>query len=79
MFCANCGKEIKEGMNFCSSCGSKIEPTNKEKINNISSSENNINYIDIKDIKNDSNSTSDFYMDIKGIKSKFDHGYSNMQ
>ncbi len=79
MFCANCGKEIKEGMNFCSSCGSKIEPTNKEKINNISSSENNTNYIDIKDIKNDSNSTSDFYMDIKGIKSRFDHGYNTMQ
>ena len=77
MFCANCGKEIKEGMNFCSSCGGKIEPTNK--VDNISSSENNTNYIDIKDIKNDSNSTSDFYMDIKGIKSKFDHGYSNMQ
>lgn len=79
MFCANCGKEIKEGMNFCSSCGGKIEPTNKEKINNISSSENNTNYIDIKDIKNDSNSTSDFYMDIKGIKSRFDHGYNIMQ
>ena len=79
MFCANCGKEIKEGMNFCSSCGGKIEPTNKEKINNISSSENNTNYIDIKDIKNDSNSNSDFYMDIKGIKSRFDHGYNTMQ
>lgn len=77
MFCANCGKEIKEGMNFCSSCGYKIEPTNK--VDNISSSESNTNYIDIKSINNDSNSTSDFYMDIKGIKSRFDHGYNIMQ
>lgn len=77
MFCANCGKEIKEGMNFCSSCGGKIEPTNK--VDNISSSESNTNYIDINSIKNDSNSTSDFYMNIKGIKSRFDHGYNNMQ
>ena len=77
MFCANCGKEIKEGMNFCSSCGGKIEPTNK--VDNISSSENNTNYIDIKDIKNESNSISNFYMDIKGIKSRFDHGYNTMQ
>ena len=77
MFCANCGKEIREGMNFCSSCGGKIEPTNK--VDNISSSENNTNYIDIKDIKNESNSISNFYMDIKGIKSRFDHGYNTMQ
>ncbi len=77
MFCANCGKEIKEGMNFCSSCGGKIEPTNK--VDNISSSENNTNYIDINSINNDSSSTSNFYMDIKGIKSRFDHGYNIMQ
>lgn len=24
MYCPNCGKEIKEGSQFCSSCGSKI-------------------------------------------------------
>lgn len=87
MFCANCGKEIKEGMNFCSSCGAKIEPNNKEEFmnDNINNTENNVN-IDIKEEQKDNNttnnsiySTSDFYMDIKGIKSRFDHGYNNMQ
>lgn len=87
MFCANCGKEIREGMNFCSSCGAKIESNNKEEVmnDNINNTENNVN-IDIKEEQKDNNttnnsiySTSDFYMDIKGIKSRFDHGYNNMQ
>lgn len=49
MFCANCGKEIKEGMNFCSSCESKIELVNKEEAinDNVNNAENNAN-IDIK-------------------------------
>ena len=52
MFCANCGKEIKEGMNFCSSCGSKIELVNKEEAinDNVNNAENNAN-IDIKEEK----------------------------
>lgn len=87
MFCANCGKEIKEGMNFCSSCGCKIEPINNEEVinDNINNTENNVN-IDIKEeqkendtINNSVYSTSDFYISIKGIKSRFDHGYNNMQ
>ncbi|WP_346677803.1 zinc ribbon domain-containing protein [uncultured Brachyspira sp.] len=88
MFCANCGKEIKEGMNFCSSCESKIELVNKEEAinDNVNNAENNAN-IDIKKeekkendtIDNSIYSTSDFYISIKGIKSRFDHGYNNMQ
>ena len=87
MFCANCGKEIKDGMNFCSSCGSKIEVVNKEEVinDNVNNTENNVN-IDIKEeqkennrIDNSAYSTSDFYIAIKGIKSRFDHGYNNMQ
>ena len=88
MFCANCGKEIKERMNFCSSCGSKIELVNKEEAinDNVNNAENNAN-IDIKKeekkendtIDNSIYSTSDFYISIKGIKSRFDHGYNNMQ
>lgn len=87
MFCANCGKEIKERMNFCSSCGSKIELVNKEEAinDNVNNAENNTN-INIKEEKKENDtidnsiySTSDFYISIKGIKSRFDHGYNNMQ
>ena len=28
MFCKNCGKEIKDGVAFCSECGAKIESAN---------------------------------------------------
>lgn len=30
MFCAKCGKEIKDGINFCSSCGTKLNSTTAE-------------------------------------------------
>lgn len=72
MFCANWGKEIKEGMNFCSSCGSKIELVNKEEAidDNVNNAENNAN-IDIKEEKKENDaidnsiySTSDFYISI---------------
>lgn len=80
MFCANCGKEIKDGVNFCSSCGTKIESTSKENIigNNINSVESNTINISIKNMESNEN-TTDFYMNIKGIKSRFDHGYNYMQ
>lgn len=25
MFCMNCGRELKEGTKFCSSCGARVE------------------------------------------------------
>ncbi|MBN8209871.1 DUF2628 domain-containing protein [Bacillus sp. NTK071] len=37
MFCANCGQQLQDGSQFCSSCGNRIEhPTlsNKQEINN---------------------------------------------
>ncbi len=35
MFCQKCGKEIKEGVKFCSSCGSKVEEISEVKKKNI--------------------------------------------
>lgn len=59
-------------MNFCSSCGSKIELVNKEEAidDNVNNAENNAN-IDIKEEKKENDtidnsiySTSDFYISI---------------
>lgn len=33
MYCSNCGKKLKEGMNFCDSCGTKVESNIPEKTN----------------------------------------------
>ena len=44
MICKNCGKEIKEGNNFCTNCGTKVDL--KDKIDNkqdISSKDSKFN------------------------------------
>ena len=49
MFCVTCGKELKDGENFCSNCGSKViksEDNNREELTskNKIESDNSFNY-----------------------------------
>ena len=32
MFCPNCGKQIQDGMKFCTNCGAKVELENAIKM-----------------------------------------------
>ena len=54
MFCGKCGNKIKEGSNFCTSCGAPIESN----INNTINSINNSNYTNNSNNMNNSNYTN---------------------
>ena len=54
MFCGKCGNKLKEGSNFCTSCGAPIESN----INNTINSINNSNYTNNNSNMNNSNYTN---------------------
>lgn len=44
MFCNNCGKQVPDGSNFCSACGSRLNPTEAPEIDKIETPVENIDY-----------------------------------
>ena len=54
MFCKNCGKEIKDGVAFCSECGAKIEGSNGGSITVENTTKTNVSVEENRNIPRES-------------------------